>query len=324
MKPIRTLTLLCLLIFSGCDSSDTSLDTTSSEPFNEEQLLDDLRFLSSDELEGRKTGTEGNRMAREFLLERFETLHLKPAGGQNFEQVFSHTNPRSNETFEEAVNLMGIIEGSENPETYIAITAHYDHLGVRDGEIYNGADDNASGTAALLAISEYFLKNQPSNSLLIIAFDAEEQGLAGARHFVSNPTLPLEQILMNVNMDMISNNFENELYAVGTHHYPFLKPYIDRVAENRPVTVTFGYDSDEWPQDWTMSSDHGPFHRAGIPFIYFGVEDHPHYHNPSDTFDNINPEFYIRAVETIIQTIEEFDKNGQLIAEQKERLQTAD
>lgn len=322
MKPIRTLVLLCLLIFSGCDSSDTSLEPISSVPFNKEQLLDDLRFLSSDELEGRKTGSEGNRMAREFLVERFEALGVKPAGEQNFEQVFSHTNPRSNETFEEAVNLIGSIEGSDNPGAYIAITAHYDHLGVRDGEIYNGADDNASGTAALLAISEYFLKNQPSNSLLIIAFDAEEQGLAGARHFVSAPTLPLDQILMNVNMDMISNNFENELYAVGTYHYPFLASYVERATEDSPITVIFGYDSDEWPQNWTMSSDHGPFHRAGIPFIYFGVEDHPNYHNPTDIFENINPGFYTDAVETIIYAIEAFDNNARAIADHKKITET--
>lgn len=317
MRSIQTLTLFCLLLFTGCDASDTPLDTKSTSVFNEEQLLEDLRFLSSDELEGRKTGTDGNRMAREFLVERFDSHGLMAVGGESFEQVFSHTNPRSNETFEEAINLIGVVEGSENPDTYIAITAHYDHLGVRDGEIYNGADDNASGTAALLAISDYFLKNRPSNSLLIIAFDAEEQGLAGARYFVENPVVPAEQILMNVNMDMISNNFDDELYAVGTHHYPFLSSYISRAAESSAINVLFGYDSGEWPQDWTMASDHGPFHRAGIPFIYFGVEDHPHYHSPTDIFENINPAFYIEAVNTIIHAIEILDQNSEAIANQR-------
>lgn len=324
MISICRLILISLFVFTGCDTSDSTNETDSSALFNENRLLDDLRFLSSDDLEGRKTGSEGNRLAREFILERFEELQLEEAGEEGYNQVFSHTNTRTNETFDQAVNLIGRIEGNQNQETVIAITAHYDHLGVRDGEIYNGADDNASGSAALLTIAEYFQENRPRNTLLFIAFDAEEQGLAGARHFINEPPLPLSQILLNVNMDMISHNFENELYAVGTYHYPFLRNHIEQATENSPVQVLFGYDSDAWPQNWTMSSDHGPFHSAGIPFVYFGVVDHPHYHEPTDIFDNTNPEFYIRAVETIIQTIEEFDKNDQQIAGQKERNLQAD
>ncbi|HLR89841.1 MAG TPA: M20/M25/M40 family metallo-hydrolase [Balneolaceae bacterium] len=320
MRPLYALLVIFFLSISGCNDSEPTVHDGASSGIDTEQLLDDLRFLSSDELQGRKTGSEGNRIAREFLSERFRKLGLKPGNGQEFEQKFSHTNPRTNELFDEAVNLIAIVEGSDHPETYIAITAHYDHLGVRDGEIYNGADDNASGTAALLAISEYFLENQPSNSLLIIAFDAEEQGLAGARHFINNPAVSLDQILMNVNMDMISNNFEDELYAVGTYHYPFLTSYVERAARKSAISVKFGYDSDEWPQNWTMSSDHGPFHSAGIPFLYFGVEDHPHYHSPTDTFENINPEFYIEAVRTIIHVIEELDLHSDELARQIETL----
>src|SRR5690625_4454616 len=117
---------------------------------------------------------------------------MKTGNSQGFEQKFSHTNPRTNEPFDEAVNLIAIVEGSDHPETYIAITAHYDHLGVRDGEIYNGSDDNASGTAALLAISEYFLENQPSNCLLFFSFDAEEQGMAVASLFINNSIISLD------------------------------------------------------------------------------------------------------------------------------------
>lgn len=286
-------------------------DPESMEPEVEllpvyEQALLDVQYLASDRLEGRKTGTEGNEMAQDYIEERFETVGLEKFGN-SYRHLFDHTNERTGEEFQDAVNLIGYVEGSEHTARYIVITAHYDHLGVRDGEIYNGADDNASGTGGMMAAARYFSANQPENSLIFIAFDAEEQGLGGAHHFVENPVVPLEQIVMNVNLDMISTNFENELYAVGTYHYPYLKPMIEEAASDAPVNVLFGFDSDEWEQDWTMSSDHGPFHQKGIPFVYFGVEDHEHYHSPTDTYDNINKDFYMDAVRTIITVIDDLD-----------------
>lgn len=272
-----------------------------------DQLLRDVKILASDALEGRKTTTVGNRMAQIFIEDRFENLGLQQFGG-SYRQKFDHTNNRTQEEFTDAVNLIGYIEGSKNPNQYLVITAHYDHLGIQNGEIYNGADDNASGTGGLMAAASWFTENRPENSIIFIAFDAEEQGLGGAYHFVENPAVPLEQIVMNVNMDMISANFKNELYAVGTYHYEYLKPMVEESTVNAPVNVLFGYDYPEADQDWTLASDHGPFHLQGIPFIYFGVEDHENYHQPGDTFENINPDFYVDAVTTIISFIRDIDQ----------------
>jgi Zn-dependent M28 family amino/carboxypeptidase len=272
-----------------------------------DQLLRDVQILASDALEGRKTGTTGNRMAQVFIEDRFQKLGLQTFG-DSYRHLFSHTNTRTEEVFTDAVNLIGYIEGRTNPDQYLVVTAHYDHLGVQNGEIYNGADDNASGTGGLMAAASWFMENQPENSLIFIAFDAEEQGLGGAYHFVENPVVPLEQIVMNVNMDMISTNFENELYAVGTYHYEYLKPMVEESVAGAPVNVLFGYDYPEADQDWTLASDHGPFHLQGIPFIYFGVEDHEHYHQPTDTFENINPDFYVNDVTTIISFIRDIDR----------------
>ena len=314
----RSVFLLLLFInLSSCN------DSAEFATVDSEQLLADVEYLASDELEGRSTGTEGNRLAQEYIISRFDDLGLANFN-DDYRHLFDHTNPRSQVVFRNAVNIIGYIEGSENPDRFIAVTAHYDHLGVRDGEIYNGADDNASGTGGLMAAARYFTEYQPENSLLFIAFDAEEQGLGGARYFVNNPVVPLEQIVMNLNMDMISANFENELYAVGTYHYPFLKPIIEVLTEDASVDMLFGYDSDEWEQDWTMASDHGPFHEKGVPFVYFGVEDHPHYHQPTDTFENINPDFYLRAVETIINILDGLDKQLDEVAEMSEREVSAD
>jgi hypothetical protein len=300
-----------------CDQVDRER-LTDFETVDREQLLADIEYLSSDELEGRLPGTEGNRKAQDFIEQRFEEYNLSAFDG-TYRQLFDHTNPRTNVTFTDAVNLIGFIEGTENNDRYIALTAHYDHLGVQNGEIYNGADDNASGTSGLLAAIRYFSQHQPENSILFIALDAEEQGLGGARHFVEHPLVPLDQIVMNVNMDMISTNFDDELYAVGTYHYPFLKPFVEEASADADIDVLFGYDSDEWEQDWTMASDHGAFHEKGIPFIYFGVEDHPHYHQPTDTFENINPEFFVNAVGTIINVLSHLDKNLDEIAQESGR-----
>ena len=312
------LPVLMLAFLGSCNQVEEQ-----PEPFNtvdSEQVLSDLEYLASDELEGRKTNTEGNRMAQEYIEERFQNLNLQMFG-DSYRHLFDHSSPRSEEEFVDAVNLIGYVEGSTNPDRYIVVMAHYDHLGVRDDEIYNGADDNASGTGGLMAAARYFTNVQPDNSIIFIALDAEEQGLGGARHFVENPVVPLDQIVMAVNMDMISNNFDNELYAVGTYHYPFLKPIVEESTANAPINVPFGYDSDEWPQDWTMASDHGPFHAKGIPFIYFGVEDHPHYHAPTDTYENTNPEFYLNAVETIIGVLEDLDSQLDVVIEASKEME---
>jgi len=315
-RNFRTTTLLISFIaltLGACTDSDLASQPAQQE-INTQQLLSDIKYLSSDDLEGRKTGTEGNKLAQNFIKDRFVSIGLQPVNN-SYEQVFEHVNTRSGEEFENAVNLIGIIEGTTDSEEFIVITAHYDHLGVRGDDIYNGADDNASGTAGILAIAEYFSNQKPENNLLFIAFDAEEQGLAGAYHFVDTPLIALKQITLNVNLDMISTNFQNELYAVGTFHYPFLKPLVEEATASAPINVLFGYDSDDWSQNWTLASDHGPFHLQEIPFIYFGVEDHEHYHQPTDVYDTINEEFFIQSVKAITDIIENFDQNLSIIVE---------
>ena len=141
------------------------------------------------------------------------------------------------------------------------------------------------------------------------AVDAEEGGIKGARAFVDQPPVQLEQIVVNLNMDMISHN-DRELYVAGTHHSPFLKPFVERVLAEVEIALSFGHDSPELGNDdWTSQSDHAPFHRNGIPFLYFGVEDHPDYHRPTDVFGSINPDFYEKAVNAILRVTLELDKN---------------
>jgi Zn-dependent M28 family amino/carboxypeptidase len=209
------------------------------------------------------------------------------------------------------VNVVGFLRGTERPDRYFVVTAHYDHLGVRNGNVFNGADDNASGTAGILALAQYFKDHPPRHSMLFVAFDSEEGGLRGARAFVADPPVARESIIMNINLDMIGRNERNELFAAGTYHTPQFVPLIEAVAAQSPLKLRTGHDRPGLPagDDWTNSSDHGPFHAAGIPFLYFGEEDHADYHKVTDDFERIQPEFHARAVETILETLLRLDRD---------------
>jgi Zn-dependent M28 family amino/carboxypeptidase len=289
---------LVLLLASLCPAQTTA---PRSELFDAPLLLQDVKMLSADDMQGRATGAPGGARAREFVRKRFKESGLAQLG-DTFLQPFKVGELTG-------VNIYGYIKGTKTPDKYIVVSAHYDHVGVRNKEIYNGADDNASGTAALFAMIAYFKTRPPANSLLFVAFDGEEMGLLGSRHFVSKPPVPQKSILLNVNMDMISHNDRNELYASGTYHYPALKQYLAPVIAQAKVKLLLGHDRPEQLRDdWTNQSDQASFHRAKIPFVYFGVEDHQDYHKPTDDFANINQRFYINAVEVIMESVKALDK----------------
>ncbi len=274
----------------------------ASKYFNSKRLIEDLRTLAADDMEGRSPDRSSIAKARDYVKKRLAESGLE-VERQDFEiKLRNATNVLA------GVNFFGQIKGRKYPEKYLVITAHYDHDGIRNGQIYNGADDNASGTAALFAIASYFQKNTPDHSLLFVAFDAEEKGLLGARHFVANLPVKKESIVLNINMDMIARGDKGELYAAGAFLYPQFRPALEAVQKKAKVKLLLGHDDPKLGRDdWTNQSDHAAFHREKIPFIYFGVEDHPDYHKPTDDFEKIDPDFYVRAVETIIEAIKQID-----------------
>lgn len=272
-------------------------------------VLQDIKYLSSDELEGRKPLTEGSVKAQDFIKNRFEKLGLS-SQFKDYAQYFElKENRGGGASIGKGTNIVGFIPGAESGRL-IVITAHYDHLGKNEEEIFNGADDNASGTAGLLALAEYFSKNKPKASMMFAALDGEEMGLQGAKALVRDFPFPLEEVLLNVNLDMISRSDKNELYAAGTHHYPNLILPLEAASKRAKVRLRLGHDQPgTGANDWTRSSDHAAFHEKGIPFVYFGVEDHRDYHKATDTFENIDQEFYMEAVNLIIKCVEELDQS---------------
>lgn len=291
--------------------------TAPEEPAisREAQALEDLRILSADDMQGRLVGTEGNARARAYLVERLTEIGVEPvfenyAQSFTFERSLDFRDPDAPRETIEAINLVGRIAGTNPGEHVMVIGAHYDHVGVdEDGNIFNGADDNASGTAGLLALAAAFMENPPQNDVILVAFDAEEGGLRGARHFVANRPEGYESIGFMLNMDMIAYSETDDLYAVGTWHYPILVDVVAAASEVSSINLRTGYDepTDNPRNDWTMLSDHGPFHAAGIAFLYLGVEDHQHYHQPSDTYENMTLPFFAGAVETVIDVARRVD-----------------
>jgi Zn-dependent M28 family amino/carboxypeptidase len=197
----------------------------------------------------------------------------------------------------------------------IVVTAHYDHVGQSDGVIHNGADDNASGTAALFAVAEALRRAPPEHDVLLVALDAEEVGLHGARAFVAAPPVPIGRILLNVNLDMLARGDLGELWAAGPRLYSALVPAVTAAAEAAHIPVRLGQDYSpgergEGREDWTGSSDHAPFAAAGIPYVFFSVENHADYHRPTDDAERVEARFYAGAVAAVIDTLRRLDADG--------------
>jgi Zn-dependent M28 family amino/carboxypeptidase len=264
--------------------------------------LEDVQMLSADAMQGRGIDTEGSADARLYILGRMREIGLEPV-----DQEFTFT--RKNGTAVSGVNLMARIAGTRPGGKVIVVTAHYDHLGVQDGKIYNGADDNASGVAGALAVAEAFKARAPLHDVWIVFLDGEESGLRGARAFVEAPPVPLATIALNVNFDMLSKSAKNEIYAAGGSTNAWVRARLEALVPMSPVTLKLGHDTDaEGPQNnWTFQSDHGAFAKAGLPWVYFGVEDHPEYHKPTDDFATIPQPFFRDAITTVVAAARLFD-----------------
>ena len=318
--------LLVLLFIYSCNSkkNQQSTSNTANIQIDKNRILRNVQILASDSLEGRGFTTIGNKKAQALIANEFKRLKLTSVLDSGYIQNFKHTykgkrrqrmfpvkgkdknDTNVADTTVVGGNVVGMIKGKSNK--VIVITGHHDHLGIRNGKIYNGADDDASGSAAVIAIADYFKDKTPKHTLVFATVDAEESGMLGSEYLVKNFPLGKENIVLNINMDMIAHNDTNELYACGLFHYPQLKAPLTKI--NSSINLLFGHDdpNDKTKDNWTFSSDHRSFHKEKIPFIYFGVEDHKDYHKETDTFENINQEFYLKAVKLIIQAVENFDK----------------
>ncbi|MDN4503814.1 M28 family peptidase [Alteromonadaceae bacterium BrNp21-10] len=275
-----------------------------SQRINGQQLWQDLSVLSADEMQGRKAGN--NQLSRDYIASRFQQIGLLPFS-DTYLQTFNYK--RSGE-LNIGVNVVGMVPSALGLQKYIVITAHYDHLGIRGRHIYNGADDNASGVAALLALAQVAKQTPLNYGLIFVATDAEETGLYGAKAFVDDSPVPLEQIRLSLNLDMIAYSGQRKrLYLASAKADKGLKPIVEYAVEHASVCLVAGHNgvtrnyNNTGKIDWRASSDHAVFKRAEISYLFFSVNDHRYYHTENDTIDNINPTFYQAVVESILTTL---------------------
>ncbi|TVQ15853.1 MAG: M28 family peptidase [Balneolaceae bacterium] len=204
-----------------------------------------------------------------------------------------------------ARNVIGLVEGTGDPERYIVVGAHYDHLGFGEhASLYNGteprihpgSDDNASGTAGLLELAHYFAENSPHYSLLFIAFSAEEMGLLGSEYFMGNPVVPIDDILAMINMDMIGRLTDGQLAIFGTGSSDIWNELIGGIhIEGIEVRMS---------ASGTGNSDHTSFYLREIPVLHYFTGTHAQYHRPDDLPDLINYEGLASVVNHVAQVID--------------------
>jgi hypothetical protein len=259
---------------AGAGTRSEALDTIRAEDVQRH-----VDYLASDELGGRWSPSPEARLAADYVAAAFAAAGLEPLGddGTWFQSIDDRLAP----------NVVGIERGTG--PGYVLVTAHYDHLrprGAGEDRIFNGADDNASGTAAVLEIAEAFgrLERATTASVVFVAFTAEEMGLRGSRFFVQHPPFGLDEIVGVVNLDMVSRGEENLIFCEGGPDAPELLA----AAERANAVVGLEIRHDRHPE-WLRQSDQWPFLQAGVRALYFGVEDHPDYHRVSDHADRILP-----------------------------------
>lgn len=197
-------------------------------------------------------------------------------------------------------NVAGFWEGMDPilKHEIVVIGAHYDHVGVAGDSVYNGADDNASGTAGVMEVAEAFAqcRQQPKRSILFLTFAGEEKGLFGSRHFTDDPIFPLENVVAMLNLDMISRNDTNEVAIVGSKTSPDLTAINEQC--NEAIGLKLTYD-----QDWFfMQSDHYSFYRKDIPVLFYFTGDTPDLHRPTDDPEKIIPEKMARIGRLVFAT----------------------
>ena len=315
MSPFRRLILssaAASLLLAGCAANETAVAPAAPQtPAFQAQLLEDVRIPAWDEMQGRDTGSAGGEAARDYIVGRLEALGVQAPLMGRLQPWEMTGRTREGSKVWSGVNVLGQIPGTRASHRYIVITAHYDHVGVHEGQIYNGADDNASGVATMQAQAAELKREAPEHSVLLVAPDGEERGLLGARHFVEAPPVPLTSIAMNLNFDMTARaETDGKLWVTGTYQHPQFRPILEALPAEGPVALAFGKDT---PQDvgadnWVEASDHAAFHRAGLPFLYLGVNYHPDYHRPSDDFERIDPAVFASSTQLAIDAFRALDR----------------
>lgn len=320
--------LLLAVVFVSCSSSEKERSTTPE--ISDQDVLSHINFLAADEMRGREAGTAEEAATANYIADLFRSYGLDPAGDDDtyFQEFTINTavlnNPHASESDTSgekrlSKNVAGLLQGTGDSDEVIIVGAHYDHLGMgsfgslggsEEPRIHNGADDNASGTAGVLELAEYFSANRPQTDILFIAFSGEEMGLLGSQYYVENPTVELENALAMINMDMVGRMRNGRLMIFGI-----------ATSDNWETILTEANTDSlqlDLVPDGTGSSDHTSFYYQNIPVLHYFTDTHADYHRPSDDTEWINAEGQeqlLAHVQRVIERLDELDKEDMAFTE---------
>ncbi len=304
-KIIFLIPVICLNIScSGQKAAQTEADVVKyMKTITDSELKSHLTIVASDEMEGRETGTDGQKKAGKYLIDQYKLAGVTfPKGAENYYQKVpaDFMNKKYGENLSDSENIWAFIEGTEKPEEILVISAHYDHVGMKNGEVFNGADDDGSGTVALLEIAQAFqsAKNEgfgPKRSILFLHVTGEEHGLHGSRYYSENPLFPIANTITDINIDMIGRRDDdhaksnNYVYLIGADR---LSTDLDKIcaeANKKYVNLDLDYkfNDPKDPNHFYERSDHYNFAAKGIPAVFFFNGVHADYHQASDEVDKI-------------------------------------
>lgn len=321
-KTLLAVSLSILIFTTGCKTAQRQNNTSATIEnaylrINPDSIRASLKVLTSEELGGRRTGEEGQKKATAYLTEYYKRLGIAtpPNTVEYTQKIPASFMKGATLKLKDSENVWAFIEGSEKPEEVVIISAHYDHLGILLGQTYYGADDNGSGTSAVMEMARVFqeLVNQgikPKRSILFLHLTGEEFGLFGSKYYVSNPIIPLVNTVANINIDMIgrkSREFkgtEDFIFVVGSNKIS--QDLQDACEATNKATVNlvldYKFDNDNDPQQIYYRSDHYSFAEKGIPAVFFYNGTHDDYHLPTDTFDKIDFSLLTKRTQLIFQT----------------------
>ena len=305
----KILVLLLIASAFSCKNAQSAASKDNSDPtkymnmITAQDLKTMLYVVASDEMEGRETGSKGQKKAGLYMIDQYKNNGVSfPKGASDYYQHIpaAYLNARRNENLSDSENIWAYIEGSEKPDEILVISAHYDHVGIKKGEIYNGADDDGSGTVAVIEIAKAFAKAKkdghgPKRSILFLHVTGEEHGLHGSRYYSENPLFPIANTITDINIDMIGRrdvehaNTNNYVYVIGADRLSSDLHAIT-VAQNEKYTkldLDFKFNDPKDPNHFYERSDHYNFAKNGIPAVFFFNGVHEDYHQKGDEPEKI-------------------------------------
>mgnify|MGYP005641908219 FL=1 len=338
-KYLSLLFLLPTLLFS-------QENVKYSETINISDLEKHLTILASDSLEGRETGKKGQKMAADYIMNHFINIGVPPYKGNKYYQKFKVKSGRhickcedcdngfikelfGKKKMIKGENVLAFIEGTDLKEQIVVITAHYDHLGIHENIVFNGADDDGSGTVAAMEIAEAFMiakkeGSGPRRSILVMTVSGEEKGLLGSKYYTDNPIYPLENTVANLNIDMIGRVDDwhengDYVYLIGSDMLSMDLHNLSEEVNKKYIGTNLDYrfNSEDDPNQYYYRSDHYNFAKNNIPVIFYFNGVHEDYHKKTDTVDKIDFEKLQRISRLIFLTAWEIANRDERIVVDK-------